>query len=149
MALLQIAAETVLTPTEVDREFEPELIKLEDKSVQCGICLGVIKTGLMAIRCKCGKLYHESCGVRLGECPKCDRKFILEKLAKLKEEEIKTLEEKEESELPPIDFEKQKVEKEKEQREEFAEILSGLEKRLALGEISEQTYLMLRKKYEQ
>ncbi|WP_455392523.1 hypothetical protein [[Eubacterium] cellulosolvens] len=63
-------------------------------------------------------------------------------------EELETMEEKEESELPPEEFEKQQVEKEKEQRAEFAEIISGLEERLAKGEISEETYLMLRKKYE-
>jgi uncharacterized membrane protein len=139
----------VIAPIEVEREFEPEFIKLEDKSVQCGICLGVIKTGLMAIKCKCGKLYHESCGVRVGECPRCDRKFILEKLAKLKAEEIESMEEKEESELSPEEFEKQQEKKEQEKRSEVVDILSGLEKRLAKGEISEETYLMLRKKYEQ
>ena len=139
---------TVLTPIEVEKEFEPELVKLEDKSVTCNICLGVIKTGLMAIKCKCGKLYHESCGTRVGECPRCDRKFILEKLANVEPKDMEELEEKEESELSPEEFEKQKEEKEKERREDFAEILSGLERRLAKGEISEETYILLRKKYE-
>lgn len=145
---LETKAAPAITPSKIEGDFEPELIKLENKSVQCGICLGVIKTGLMAIRCKCGKLYHESCGVRVGECPRCDRKFILEKLAKMKQEEIETLEEKEESELSTVEFEQQLEQKKKDKRGEFAEILDGLEKRLAKGEISEETYLMLRKKYE-
>ncbi|WP_455391915.1 hypothetical protein, partial [[Eubacterium] cellulosolvens] len=102
----------------------------------------------MAIKCQCGKYYHESCGVRVGECPRCERKFKIEKLAELKEEEVEELEEKEESELTPEDFEKQKEEKKKAEREKFAKILSGLEERLAAGEISEETYLILRKKYE-
>jgi uncharacterized membrane protein len=137
----------VITPEELEPEYEPELIKLEDRSVSCGICLGTIKAGLMAIKCKCGKLYHESCGVRVGECPKCDRKFKLEKLAKV-EEEMKELEEFEESELSTEDYEKKKEEKEKAERERIAKIIRGLEERLANGEISESTYLMLREKYE-
>ena len=102
----------------------------------------------MAIKCNCGKHYHESCGVRVGECPKCSRKFKIEKLAKLKDEDFEELEELEESELSADEFEKKKEEDKKLRREEFAEILKGLEKRLAKGEISESTYLMLREKYE-
>lgn len=127
---------------------EPKMVKLEDKSIPCSICLGIIKTGLMALKCQCGKYYHESCGIRVGECPKCSRKFKLEKLAKLKKDEMETLEELEESELPPKQFEKKMEVEEKAKREKFAEIISGLEERLAKGEISEETYLMLRTKYE-
>ena len=134
-----------------------------DISKPCGICLGTLKTGLMAIKCKCGKYYHESCGVRVGECPTCERKFKLEQLAKLEDEgskelrallkdktdeTIKKLEELEESELSKEEFEKQRTEADKAQRQKFAEILGGLEERLARGEISEATYLMLREKYE-
>jgi parallel beta-helix repeat protein len=129
-------------------EIEPELVKLEGKSVSCGICLGTIKAGLMAVKCKCGKYYHESCGVRVGECPKCDRTFILEKMAKVDEGDMEELEEIEESDLSPEEFEKQKEQKEKTKREKSAKILEKLEERLAEGEISEATYLMLREKYE-
>ncbi len=143
--------EKVIEPETIDTEHEytPQLVKLEDKSVTCNICLGAIKTGLMAIKCWCGKYYHESCGVRVGECPRCERKFKIEKLADLKDEEVEELEEMEEAELSPEDFEKQKEEKKKAEREKFAEILNGLEVRLAKGEISEETYLILRKKYEE
>lgn len=147
---LPMKPEKVIEPAKIDktREYAPELVKLEDKSVSCGICLGAIKTGLMAIKCWCGKYYHESCGVRVGECPRCERKFKIEQLAKMKEEEVEEIEEMEESELSAEEFEKQKEEKKKAEREKVAKILSGLEVRLAAGEISESTYLMLRKKYE-
>lgn len=140
----------IIEPVEIDTEEEiaPEMVKLEDKSVVCGVCLGAIKTGLMAIKCKCGKYYHESCGVRVGECPRCDRKFLIEKLAKLKDDEFKDMEELEESDLSPEEYEKQKEEKKKKERERIAKLISGLEDRLANGEISESTYIMLREKYE-
>jgi len=46
-------------------------IVVVDQSVQCRICLGVVKTGLKVIQCSCGKIYHASCGIRVGECPSC------------------------------------------------------------------------------
>jgi hypothetical protein len=138
-----------LQPKRIDTKEEttPELIKI-DKSIPCNICLGIIKTGLMAIKCKCKKFYHESCGVRVGECPNCSRRFKLEKLAKLKDDEVESLQELEESDLSPKEFEKKKKADEKTERKKFARILSKLEERLAEGEISESTYLMLREKYE-
>jgi hypothetical protein len=53
----------------------PTMIRLEDRSLPCGICLGTIKTGLMAVKCTCGKVYHDSCALRVLECPRCDTKF--------------------------------------------------------------------------
>ena len=139
----------VLTAAEIDigHAEPPELVKL-DKSVPCGICLGSIKTGLMAIKCKCGKLYHESCGVRVGECPKCSRKFNLEKMAKLEEDELDELEEMEELELTKEEYEQKKDEEDKKERKKFAAKLEKLEDRLVDGDISEETYLMLREKFE-
>ena len=142
--------ESVLKPASLDFEapYSPELVKV-DQSIPCQICLGAIKTGLLAIKCKCGKLYHESCGVRVGECPKCSRKFKIEKLARQREEELLELEEFEESELTAEEYEKKKKDGEKAERERIAKLIRGIEDRLAAGEISEETYLILRKKYEE
>ncbi|MEW5936294.1 MAG: zinc-ribbon domain-containing protein [Candidatus Thermoplasmatota archaeon] len=37
----------------------------------CGICLGEIKEGLPFALCDCGKLYHVTCGFRVGVCVSC------------------------------------------------------------------------------
>ncbi len=42
-------------------------------SVRCHICLGTIKSGLPIVKCECGKTYHETCAIRVGECPNCGR----------------------------------------------------------------------------
>ena len=57
----------------------PASMVVLDQSVQCRICFGVVKTGLEVIQCSCGKIYHASCGIRVGECPSCSydyREFI-------------------------------------------------------------------------
>lgn len=41
------------------------------KSVTCGICFGIVKSGLPLVTCSCKKKYHVSCFERVGECPKC------------------------------------------------------------------------------
>jgi len=157
-------AEPVLEPEKIDTEhaFEPQLVKLEIRSEKCGICLGAIKTGLMAIKCKCGKYYHDTCGKRVGECPSCDRKFDLDKIKETAERMQKEAEEEDyamlegleefdekpaEAELPKKGAVKEK-DKDKSSPDKVADILSGLEERLAKGEISEDTYLALKKKYE-
>ena len=53
-----------------DRPVPASMVVL-DQSVQCRICFGVVKTGLEVIQCSCGKIYHASCGIRVGECPSC------------------------------------------------------------------------------
>ncbi len=63
-------AATVAT-TATAAENLPKIMKLE-KSATCGICLGVIKTGLPVIQCTCSKKYHDSCADRVGLCPSCD-----------------------------------------------------------------------------
>ncbi len=130
----------------------PTIIKLETRSEKCGICLGAIKTGLTAIKCSCGKYYHEACGTRVGYCPSCDSEFAFEKAA-IKDEGIE--DEAPELELPE-DMEAyiskpKKSGKErgvKTAKDKSVEIIAGLDERLAKGEISEDTYLMLKKKYE-
>jgi len=51
-----------------------EMIVLEN-SVNCRICFGTIKPGLQVIKCRCGKIYHVSCGIRVGECPSCEADY--------------------------------------------------------------------------
>jgi predicted nucleic acid-binding Zn-ribbon protein len=138
-------------PPELEGVIVPSIVKLETRSEKCGICLGAIKTGLLAVKCTCGKFYHDTCAERVGECPSCENKFDVSKMVKPEEEE----EEIRDMELPD-DMEafvkkKEKTPSTKAQmtpKDKKAEILAGLDERLAKGEISEETYLMLRKKYE-
>ena len=44
-----------------------------ESAVQCGICLGYIKTGTQGFLCSCGKVFHPTCGTRMGKCPVCER----------------------------------------------------------------------------
>ena len=104
----------------------------------------------MAVRCQCGKYYHESCGFRVGECPKCESVFNFDKLPTQKDAEFENFEDIELIEQSPaelVDKKKSSLKEEKSERKKMARILSKLEERLAEGEISEKTYLMLRKKY--
>jgi len=48
---------------------------IADSSVTCKICFGAVKTGTPVVNCKCGKDYHRSCAVRVGECPGCEFDF--------------------------------------------------------------------------
>jgi hypothetical protein len=49
-------------------------LKVEEV-VKCGICVGKIKLGLMAIECVCGIYYHEQCAKRSGKCLNCGANF--------------------------------------------------------------------------
>ena len=42
-----------------------------DGTVTCQICLGKIKTGELALKCSCRKIFHPTCAVRVNECPIC------------------------------------------------------------------------------
>ena len=42
------------------------------EAAMCGVCMGVIKTGLVMITCTCGKKYHDSCANRMSGCPNCN-----------------------------------------------------------------------------
>lgn len=66
---------------EIDLKGEPSIgahkftkIKAE-KPVRCYACNGKIKPGLIMIQCKCGTVYHETCGQRIGKCPMCGVDF--------------------------------------------------------------------------
>jgi len=41
------------------------------KTTTCRICLANIKVGELAFQCICGKIFHPTCAVRVGECPMC------------------------------------------------------------------------------
>jgi len=42
---------------------------------KCDVCLGVIKMDLPSVLCGCGKQYHNSCAVRVVNCPVCGREL--------------------------------------------------------------------------
>ncbi len=63
------------TPTEQEVGFT---LSTATESVKCGICFGVVKTGLTLLKCKCGKNYHEACAKRMGHCPYCERPVTAE-----------------------------------------------------------------------
>jgi LPXTG-motif cell wall-anchored protein len=46
-----------------------------DESTKCQICLGAVKSGSPIVKCACNNIYHISCALRVGECPKCNEKF--------------------------------------------------------------------------
>ena len=50
---------------------EPPKVAPASESVKCGICFGIVKTGLPLVTCSCGRKYHISCFERVGECPSC------------------------------------------------------------------------------
>ena len=133
-------------------EGEPmaQVVRLEEKSIPCGICLGTIKAGLLTIKCRCGKYYHDTCGIRLGECPRCDLKFDKEQL-KMALEAAQAPTEEDFSDM--TEFQEPFKEAEptkpagKTPKGELSpmEILKG---RLAKGEIDLKTYNKLKKELE-
>ena len=53
-------------------EKAPAVRRTEVKDTRkCGICMGKIKPGVMALECACGNFYHEQCSKRAGKCPNC------------------------------------------------------------------------------
>ncbi len=134
-------------PVAPEEAMMPTLIKLDDKSVTCGICLGAIKTGLNAVKCRCGKLYHDTCAVRVAECPKCDAKFDRDYLKDLIEKGTAPVEKEEDfSDMEEFqqDFGKGKVKPQKSE----ATPLEILKQRLAKGEIDLDTFNALKKELE-
>ena len=69
------------------------------QAFSCNICMGVVKKGLDIIICNCGRKYHNSCGVRVGECPNCNIKLVGEKMPIPPINKAQSLEEK--GGLPP------------------------------------------------
>ena len=57
--------------------------KNQDKLKSCGICLGLIKPMLPIIKCKCGKIYHDTCASRVNLCPVCGKKLITADIDKM------------------------------------------------------------------
>jgi predicted RNA-binding Zn-ribbon protein involved in translation (DUF1610 family) len=51
---------------------KPVVVGTKEEAIRlCGICLGEIKGGLPFAICDCGKLYHVTCGFRVGVCVAC------------------------------------------------------------------------------
>ncbi|OGS44820.1 MAG: hypothetical protein A3K76_06715 [Euryarchaeota archaeon RBG_13_57_23] len=44
--------------------------------VKCDICLGLIKPGLPSVLCGCGKQFHNSCAMRVADCPVCGKHLL-------------------------------------------------------------------------
>ena len=91
---------------------------------KCDVCLGVIKSDLPSVLCGCGKQYHNSCAVRVVNCPVCGRELGF---SKLKPHVV-------DSEMPMI----RSVPLSKEDK------LLLLEERLLLGDITERTYISMK-----
>lgn len=92
--------------------------------VKCDICLGVIKRDLPSVLCGCGKQFHNSCAMRVGKCPVCDKELGY---SRQKPHVI-------DSDMPvikPMPLSKD-------------DKLLLLEERFLLGEITERTYLSIK-----
>ncbi|MGD9962310.1 MAG: zinc ribbon domain-containing protein [Thermoplasmata archaeon] len=91
---------------------------------KCDVCLGVIKEDLPSVLCGCGKQYHNSCAVRVVNCPVCGRELGF---SRQKPHVV-------DSDMPvvvPVPLSKD-------------DKLLLLEERFLLGEITERTYLSLK-----
>lgn len=101
----------------------------------CPICMGLIKHGLSMLVCNCHKVYHVSCGKRLGHCPNCEFEFSDDMVVGTEEEQKEI----------QVDYESHVVPKLQLTPEDKLELL---EERLILGEVSEEVYRELKSKYE-
>ncbi|TFG68784.1 MAG: hypothetical protein E4H25_05450 [Methanomassiliicoccus sp.] len=88
---------------------------------KCDICLGVIKQGLPSVLCGCGKQFHNSCAMRVENCPVCDRELGY---SRQKPHVV-------DSEMPTV----RSISLSKEDK------LLLIEERFLLGEMTEHTYL--------
>jgi hypothetical protein len=121
-------------PGAVKPSKKPTIKGKQETFNMCLICMGIIKHGLAMFVCKCNKVYHVSCGRRLGKCPHCS--------ADLTEDMIIGKEEK--AEEVKVDYEALPVPKLRLSIEDKQELL---EERFVLGEISEDVYKELKAKY--
>jgi hypothetical protein len=97
--------------------------------------MGVIKHGIAMFVCNCRKVYHVSCGNRLGECPNCSTSLS---------EDMIVGEDKEEEEVE-VDYDSLALPKLRLTPEDKLELL---DERLILGDVSEDVYKGLKAKYE-
>ena len=63
-----------LKPEQADKKDTYQKVEVKELA-KCGLCMGKIKPGAIAIECACGIYYHEQCGKRAGKCPNCGVSF--------------------------------------------------------------------------
>ena len=80
--LRRMADEGLLMKKEMETEEEEEEETPEERGLEkapaefiCTICSKRLKKGEWAVKCKCGKYYHEECSMEKGRCPTCARKL--------------------------------------------------------------------------
>jgi len=119
----------------VQKSKKPAVVSKGETFNMCHICMGLIKHGLAMFACSCRKVYHVSCGKRLGECPNCSS-HLSEDMIVGKEKEVEEVK---------VDYESFPVPKLRLTTDDKLELL---EERLILGEVSEDVYRELKSKYE-
>ncbi|MFH0816228.1 MAG: zinc-ribbon domain-containing protein [Methanobacteriota archaeon] len=124
---------------------KPVVVGTRDEAIRlCGICLGEIKGGLPFAICDCGKLYHVTCGFRVGVCVSCGIQMD-EGMRREPEGGAKPAAPREDvptevpSEVEPM---------RPARRLSVAQKLELLEERLLTGHISENLYKELKAKFE-
>jgi len=127
---------------------KPVVVGTRDEAIRlCGICMGEIKGGLPFAICDCGKLYHVTCGFRVGVCVSCGIQMD-ERMRREPEGGARPTEpaavcvETERDE--PVDSEPLPQAR----RLSVQEKLELLEERLLTGHISENLYTELKAKFE-
>ena len=96
--------------------------------VKCDICLGVIKKDLPSVLCGCGKQFHNSCAMRVGKCPICDKELGYTAQRPHVVDSVMPI-------IKPMPLSKE-------------DKLLLLEERFLLGEISERTYLSIKEQVQ-
>lgn len=69
----------------------------EKTEIRCEICLGMLKKDVKIKECKCGRIYHESCAIRVKSCPYCHANV---EEVQIKETKEKTHKEETEEDIP-------------------------------------------------
>jgi|GEM_PF-7017183 len=47
------------------------IVLVSQKGVKCAVCQGAIKPRFPLTKCDCGKTFHDTCGIRVENCPYC------------------------------------------------------------------------------
>lgn len=92
--------------------------------IKCDICLGMIKSDLPSVLCGCGKQFHNSCAMRVEDCPVCGRELGYHKQRPHVVDSAVPL-------IRPMPLSKD-------------DKLLLLEERFLLGEMTERTYLSMK-----